>query len=207
MINESLDIFMADFATPVTASQGLQNFLFSGIFDEGSDPLMGIGAEGRSIVVFAKTSDVVALHHGASLTVKGKQYEVAGKNPDPDGEFTELELKEDFNLVAPGLNPQLKVAFSYNVANPFEVLLVPSGSTLLTAQIVILQPFNGVGATLSLTDDQGTTLMETTQNNPYEQAEFETNPGKEYSTQSRIRLNIVSGGSTQGRGLILLDLQ
>ncbi|MGL5064693.1 MAG: head-tail joining protein [Microcoleus sp.] len=206
MLLENLDLFMTDFSTPIEVTQGGQTFMFSGIFDEGDDPMLNIGSEGRSIVVYTRTSNVVAIHHGAALTVKGKNYKVVGKAPDPDGEFTELNLHEDFNIVAPGVEASLKVAFAHNVASPHEIVLLPGGSTLLTAQIVILQPFNGTGASLRLVDESGFELMSVGQNNPYEAAEFEVNPGREYSSSSRIRLLVNPGTATQGRGLVVLEI-
>lgn len=86
---ENLDAFLGDFG--VMAVSGSDSFLV--LFDQFHSP-MDIGVEGRSLMVTAKTQDVISLNHEAELIIEDKVYEVIGIRPLDDGKFTQLDLKE-----------------------------------------------------------------------------------------------------------------
>jgi hypothetical protein len=102
----------------------------------------------------------------------------------------------------------VKVPFSYGDATPKAIAVLPAGSTVFTAAIVITVPFDGMGAALALGDaDVGDRLMTVAQNDPTSEAEYETNPGVSYPTDTQILLTINSGaGTTAGAGYVLLEV-
>jgi sorbitol-specific phosphotransferase system component IIA len=87
-ISEDLNVFLVDFG--IIATHQSSDFLV--IFDEFHSP-MELGAEGRSIVATAQTSDTENFHHGDTLTVNQQDYIIVGIRPIDDGKFTELDLK------------------------------------------------------------------------------------------------------------------
>jgi len=102
----------------------------------------------------------------------------------------------------------ITVPFSFGDASPKAIALLPINSTVFTATIVIQVPFNGVGSMLRL-GDAGTPdrLITAIQNDPFEIAEYETNPGHSYTTETQVNLSITPGsGCTQGSGFVLIEV-
>lgn len=87
-IVENLDVFFKDFG--IVATFASSDFLV--IFDEFHTQ-MDLGAEGRSIIATAKTSDTKNCNHGDTLTIEQRDYIIVGIRPIEDGKFTELDLK------------------------------------------------------------------------------------------------------------------
>ena len=102
----------------------------------------------------------------------------------------------------------ITVPFSFGDASPKAIALLPINSTVFTATIVIQVPFNGVGSALRLGDVYVTDrLISTAQVDPFEVAEYETNPGHSYTTETQINLTITPGsGCTQGSGFVLIEV-
>jgi hypothetical protein len=100
-----------------------------------------------------------------------------------------------------------QVEFSWGDATPRVIVAVPANTTILTAQIIIVTPFNGVGAALSLGDSGNPErLIGIGQNDPTSWGEYETNPGYEYTSSTQIILTITPGtGNSQGSGIINLE--
>lgn len=102
----------------------------------------------------------------------------------------------------------IKIPFSYGDASPKVICAIAAGTTIFTAQVVIATPFNGIGSALTLGDAaSGDRLVSASQNDPTYRAEYETNPGYTYSSETEILLSITPGeGCTQGAGYILLEV-
>ena len=104
----------------------------------------------------------------------------------------------------------INVPFAYGDASPRLVYQVPAGQTktVVTAQVVITQAFNGSASVLALGDmTQSDRLIASALIDTADAAEYETNPAIEYSAGSLILLSIAPGsGTTQGSGYVLLEL-
>lgn len=66
------------------------------IFDEDYSAMNLVGAEGRQITAYLKTSDVKAANvkHGTAIAISGKNFRVKNIMPTGDGKLTDLELTE-----------------------------------------------------------------------------------------------------------------
>lgn len=91
MLNENLDTFLDldHFAVTVT----LDGVAVKVIFDD-TFAAMELGAEGRSITALGKTSDLSQVSHGDAITINSLTYRVVGIQPQGDGAFTLLVLKQ-----------------------------------------------------------------------------------------------------------------
>jgi hypothetical protein len=102
----------------------------------------------------------------------------------------------------------VKVPFAFGNASPKPVYLAQPNQTIFTATIVIQTPFNGSGAALQLGDaGMPDRLITASQTDPTFAAEYETNPGYTYTSETQITLTITPGeGCTQGSGYVLLEV-
>lgn len=92
MLNENLDLYLADFSVLATLIQGTTSRTLKVIFDEEYLG-MNLGVEGREITAFGKTSDLNGVDRRYQLIVGGKTYAIVGVHQLGDGAFTELQLK------------------------------------------------------------------------------------------------------------------
>lgn len=109
----------------------------------------------------------------------------------------------------PGRNSDIsRLPFSFGDASPKPIAVINAGQTVFTVQIVLQVPFNGIGSALCLGDAQlSDRLIRADQNDPYTIAEYETNPGYTYLTDTPIALTITAGeGCTQGSGYLLFEV-
>jgi hypothetical protein len=90
--------FGGAFDEPATLSVGSVTRSLRVIFDQGYSSMGGLSmaVEGRRLVALVRTAELAGLgERGATLTLRGKTYRVTSPQPvEPDGELTELELKE-----------------------------------------------------------------------------------------------------------------
>lgn len=93
MLKESLNAFLGEFAVEATLTISGVASTISVIFDLAHDP-MGLDGEGRSITALAKSIAIEAASHGDTLYIDGKTYQIVGIEPEAEGAFTELILKE-----------------------------------------------------------------------------------------------------------------
>lgn len=102
----------------------------------------------------------------------------------------------------------IEVPFSWGDATPKLIAEIAPDRVITTATILILVPFNGLGASLMLGDSgMLDRLIATDQNDPTFLAEYETNPGYSYSIATELVLTITPGeGCNQGEGLVLLEV-
>jgi hypothetical protein len=91
MLNENLDTFLDLDHFAVTAT--LNGVAVKVIFDN-TFAAFELGAEGRSITAFGKSSDLINCSHGDGIEVNGIDYVVVGVQPQGDGAFTLLILKQ-----------------------------------------------------------------------------------------------------------------
>jgi hypothetical protein len=125
---------------------------------------------------------------------------------------TELQLLtvgEQGPAGPPGLSGSAPpgVPFGFGDASPSLVHTFAASAMLATLQLVIEEPFDGVGAALRLRTDDGLVLMEADQNAPGIPAMFETTPATQLPAGTAIYLEINPGaGATTGAGQVLLNL-
>lgn len=89
MISENLDLFLVDFALTATLNGKTIRVLFDENFLS-----FELGAEGRSITATGKTSDLEGTRHGDAIEINGRSFQVVGVQPQGDGAFTQLVLKQ-----------------------------------------------------------------------------------------------------------------
>jgi hypothetical protein len=91
MLNENLDTFLDldHFAVTATLNEMAVKVIFDNTF-----AAFELGAEGRSITAFGKSSDLINCSHGDGIEVNGIDYVVVGVQPQGDGAFTLLILKQ-----------------------------------------------------------------------------------------------------------------
>lgn len=99
------------------------------------------------------------------------------------------------------------IPFAYGDATPRSIATVDAGVVVTTVQIIIVTPFNGVGAALQLGDaGQADRLMSSSEVDPTFAAEYEANPNYTYSSSTPILLTITPGaGATTGAGFVLVE--
>lgn len=91
MLSENLDIFLDLDHFAVTAI--LNGVAVKVIFDN-TFAAFELGAEGRSITALGKSSDLINVSHGDGIKVNNVDYSIVGVQPQGDGTFTLLILKQ-----------------------------------------------------------------------------------------------------------------
>lgn len=91
MITESLDLFLADFGTTVTKSNGST---FTAIFDHPDEIIAGGMVMTTSYKLTAKYSDVSDLVNGDSLRIARIQYLVKEVRQIDDGSFADVYISK-----------------------------------------------------------------------------------------------------------------
>lgn len=100
------------------------------------------------------------------------------------------------------------IDFSFGDASPRVMFTLPQDSLLSELQLIIRQPFNGVGAKLVVRTNGYIILMDEDQNLPDFPTTYETTPAAILPAGSQIVLEITPGvGATAGTGQLLLNLQ
>jgi len=96
--------------------------------------------------------------------------------------------------------------FAYGDATPATVLTCPAGKTVLSVSLVILTPFNGSGAALTVGDAADIDrLMSANENDPAIAGTFESHPAHTYVAATIIKLWITpGGGASAGNGILLI---
>lgn len=99
-------------------------------------------------------------------------------------------------------------AFAFGDATPKEITNGKAGKTVISVEIIILNGFDGVGATLSIGDSgDNERLMSIELNNPSIAEAYTASPSYTYSIDTSIRLYINAGTSTIGNGLVIIKSQ
>lgn len=115
-----------------------------------------------------------------------------------------LEAAEQGPPGRDGGGAQAGIPFAFGDATPS--LLGLFAGTVVAVSIVILTPFNGVGAELSITSPSAT-LIGAAQSLPGEFGRYETSPGLRLATPTALSLNITPGlGASAGSGIVYLEI-
>jgi hypothetical protein len=103
----------------------------------------------------------------------------------------------------------LEYAFAYGDATPAVIVTAPAGKIIYGVEVHIVEPFNGVGASIIVGDaGDPDRLMAAHENEPSLVGANETNPAYKYATDTPVRLTINPGaGASQGSGLLTLNIQ
>jgi|GEM_PF-5428959 len=130
-------------------------------------------------------------------------------NTDPANPVV-TQAQPDWNAVS-GLGeilnkPSTNLSFSFGDASPVNVIIAQVGQLIESVKILILTPFDGVGASLEVGDvGQSDRLLLQNQVNPSVAATYESNPNYTYGSITQIELTINPGtGATQGSGLLVI---
>jgi hypothetical protein len=105
--------------------------------------------------------------------------------------------------------PRVEVPFSFGDATPLALFTSSAGKLIERVTVFIETAFDGAGAALTIGDgDDPDALMSATENNPTEQAAYQTTPNFSYQTNTQILLFITPGsGASQGSGLVAVETQ
>ena len=96
--------------------------------------------------------------------------------------------------------------FNFNDGSPKTVFTLQNTSQILTMQIKIDVPFDGVAPTLTVgTGAVPDKYIKTYQNDPKTADEYETNPFDVLAADTPIIVTIVPSGSTQGSGIVVCE--
>lgn len=103
-------------------------------------------------------------------------------------------------------SPPIELNFAYGDVSPARIAAVPLGGMITQVDIIILTPFNGVGAWLSVGDGgDHSGLMSVGQNDPKTIATYSTFPALTYVSMTDIFLYLAPGaGASAGRGVLLI---
>ena len=98
--------------------------------------------------------------------------------------------------------------FNYGDATPKLLMTVPAGKMVLSIVIYITTGFNGSDATISIGDASNySSLVASTDTNIGSESNWTITPGVYFGSDTEIFLTINASGSTQGSGLIVLQIQ
>lgn len=99
----------------------------------------------------------------------------------------------------------VEVRFDFGDATPKPIVTVPANRVVRAASINILTAFDDAAATLELgTPDD---LMEATDSAPSMLGTYGTEPSVQYGIDTLVELTITAGTSTQGSGLVTIQLE
>jgi hypothetical protein len=107
------------------------------------------------------------------------------------------------NVMAKG---QFTMNYSYTDPNPLNLLIVPAGSTVTLATVVVVTPFNDVTATISMGDTaNANSLLTTSDISAQVNGTFTAQPALRYGADTQLVLGITPGTSTQGDGVLVIN--
>jgi len=97
-------------------------------------------------------------------------------------------------------------AFSFNDASPKTVFTLQNTSQILTMQIKIDTPFDGIAPKLEVgVGGNINKYIKDWQNDPKVADEYETNPFEVLAADTPILITITPSGSTQGSGIVVCE--
>lgn len=110
-----------------------------------------------------------------------------------------------------GANAEGSIFFTFHWgdATPKLLMAIESGSPVMEASVFMIEPMNGIGAALSIGDeDDYSRLMATTENVPTSIGGNTTYPSYEYASDTNIYLSITPGsGCSTGYGIVTLQVK
>lgn len=103
----------------------------------------------------------------------------------------------------------VQASFAYGDATPTPIYTVPANKVVYSVEVVIIVPFDGIGAVITVGDAAvPDRLMAADENSLATVGSNTTAPAYNYSVDTPILLSITPGaGASQGRGIIILKVQ
>lgn len=105
--------------------------------------------------------------------------------------------------------PQIVVVpFDFSTASPLVVQAITTGQLVKSATIRIDTVFDDATATLALgTTSSPSLFLATNENVPTQLGDYESIPNYSVTANENIELTITPGASTQGAGVVIIDLR
>lgn len=101
------------------------------------------------------------------------------------------------------------IPFSFGDVSPELIGLIPANKLIFTVEVIVMVPFDGVGASLTVGDaSNNSSLQSVGQNDPTTVATYTSTPSFLYGSATNANLYITPGsGSTQGSGYVAIRTQ
>lgn len=190
-------------ATPGGADNAVQ-FNNSGVLDGTSQIFYNPSTGGLSFLNPTPTREALS-----PLTTKGDIFVRDGTGSIRLPVGTDSQILRANSAASTGLewvdDNTVQVRFNFGDATPKPIATIPADRVVLSATITILVPFDDASGTLAL--GAADELQETSDNLPWVQGTYDTSPGIQYGVSTAITLKITPGASTQGSGLVTINLE
>ncbi len=139
---------------------------------------------------------------------------ITEENITAEVSYTEIAVNVDSwstntNTIINGDIVETVKSFAFGDATPKEITIGKAGKAIISVDIIILNGFDGVGASLSVGDAvDNQSLMGSELNNPSIEYTYTSTPNYIYSDDTNVRLYINAGmGATTGNGLLIIKSQ
>jgi hypothetical protein len=101
---------------------------------------------------------------------------------------------------------QFSAYYSYTDVNPLDLVIVPTGKTVIAATVIVVTPFDDPTATLSLgTTANANSILTTADIIPGSVGTYTAYPATRYGSDTQLVMGIVPGTSTQGDGVLTIN--
>jgi hypothetical protein len=101
---------------------------------------------------------------------------------------------------------QFSAYYSYTDVNPLDLVIVPTGKTVIAATVIVVTPFNDPAATLSMgTAADANSILTTADIVPGSVGTYTAYPATRYGSDTQLVMGIVPGTSTQGDGVLTIN--
>lgn len=105
--------------------------------------------------------------------------------------------------------PRIEVFFSFGDATPLVLFTAIAGKLIERITMFVESAFDGESPMLTIGDaDNPTLLMDSSENDPTEEAAYQVTPNFFYESNTQVLLFINPGlGASQGSGLVVIETQ
>lgn len=102
---------------------------------------------------------------------------------------------------------ETQIPFSWGDATPAVLGVFEVGKIIYSISLVILEPFDGIGASLSIgVDGNADLFMATNECDPKTAEVYSVTPGYKFAVEKTVKLFITPGaGATKGNGVIMIN--
>lgn len=109
----------------------------------------------------------------------------------------------------PAGTPRIEVPFSFGDATPLVLFTAIAGKLIERITMFVETAFDGESPTLTIGDaDNPMLLMDSSENDPTEEAAYQVTPNFFYESNTQVLLFISPGlGASQGSGLVVIETQ
>lgn len=158
------------------------------------------------------TNPQVTLNNLFATSVKGDIKTYNGTNVVSLPVGTDGQVLTADSTAADGLSWQTpephEIPFAFGDVIPKLLFMCPPNKVIYSVEIIMKVAFDDVTSTLQVGDTTTVdSLMAADQNAPYIASTFSTSPRVFYGTSTQIELTINAGTSTQGSGLLVINVQ